>query len=240
MQRQLKPYRSFLDSIAASEEQVFSKLYQHIKPSISVKNHKIAIKKLAIIFKATFKLANKIGFQSMSLRALASETGLSMGGLYAYIQSKEQLAEFIYQFLDHYGSWVFEQFKQDHLDPLQQLQNFILIHVYLSEWLQPWFYFAFMESKNLSEKQLKTAIDTEMSTDHKIMEILQRGQKESQFIQKNPELLAALIKSMLQDWYLKRSKYQHKSISVDTFAAEVFQLTCSILLSPNNQELNIE
>ena len=59
---------------------------------MQIKSRKVAVANLQKIFEATFKLANAKGFQAMSLRDLSRETGISMGGLYAYIGSKNELA----------------------------------------------------------------------------------------------------------------------------------------------------
>jgi AcrR family transcriptional regulator len=42
-----------------------------------------------------------VGFRAMNLRDLCGETGLSMGGLYGYIASKDQLAEMIEDVVRH-------------------------------------------------------------------------------------------------------------------------------------------
>ena len=36
--------------------------------------------------------ANTVGFRAMTLRDLCRETGMSMGGLYGYIENKDQLS----------------------------------------------------------------------------------------------------------------------------------------------------
>ena len=69
------------------------------KEKMQIKNEKIAIPNLQKIFEATFKLSNTHGFQGMSLRDLSKETGISMGGLYSYIGSKNDLASVIFLWL---------------------------------------------------------------------------------------------------------------------------------------------
>ncbi|MEX2129946.1 MAG: helix-turn-helix domain-containing protein, partial [Pseudohongiellaceae bacterium] len=69
---------------------------------MQIKNINIAIPNLEKIFSATFRLANSKGFQAMSLRDLSRETGISMGGIYAYIGSKEDLASAIEEVLRHH------------------------------------------------------------------------------------------------------------------------------------------
>ena len=62
---------------------------------ISVQKPDVALKKLKIIISSALKLSNKKGFQAMSLRDLSKESGVSMGGLYAYFDSKTTLLNMI-------------------------------------------------------------------------------------------------------------------------------------------------
>ena len=76
-------------------EPLWSSVFDMHKEKMQIKNEKIAIPNLQKIFEATFKLSNTHGFQGMSLRDLSKETGISMGGLYSYIGSKNDLASVI-------------------------------------------------------------------------------------------------------------------------------------------------
>ena len=59
--------------------------------------------------------------------------------------------------------------------------------------MQPWFYFAYMETKNLSKKQQAEAIDSELYTENIFTEILDQGQALGVFIIQNTQLTASLI-----------------------------------------------
>jgi len=43
-------------------------------------------------------------------------------------------------------------------------------------------------------------------------------------------LTASVIKAMLQDWYLKRSKYRKRSISVDQYSEFLLQFVEAFIL----------
>ncbi len=217
-------YVTFLKKVKVSNNALYRALYLQFVDEFSVKNQRIAVEKLSLIFKATFRLANAQGFQAMTLRQLAKETKLSMGGLYAYIHSKDHLADLIYAFLNFFCSESFVKLEQQNQHPEDKLKTIIFSHIYLSEFMQPWFYFAYMESKNLSRLHKKNAIEAELSTEIKISNIISLGIKESVFKNIDATLFAALIKAMMQDWYLKRWKYQRRNISVDTFALQVMQV----------------
>jgi hypothetical protein len=102
------------------------------------------------------------------------------------------------------------------------LENLIKAHIYISEILQPWFFFAFMESKNLDKTMRKYAIQSELMVESKLIKAFEKGQKEKLYNNILPaETVAAHIKPLLHDWYLKRWKYQQRKISVDEFCNSV-------------------
>ena len=86
---------SFNEAWTLEGETFWRSVFEMHKHKMEIKNPNIAIGNLEKIFSATFTLANTKGFQAMSLRDLSRETGISMGGLYAYIGSKNDLASVI-------------------------------------------------------------------------------------------------------------------------------------------------
>jgi len=181
---------------------------------ITVKRRKPALENLEKIFNATFKLANEVGFRAMNLRDLCGETGLSMGGLYGYITSKDQLAEMIEDVVRHATLEVPKMFS-DVSAPLDQLEALIRASIYVSEILQPWFYFVFMDSRVLQAEQRGTAKESELHVQSLFAGIIAQLPARPG---SSPELAAAHILAMFQDWYVKRWKYRAADISPDTFA----------------------
>ena len=96
--------------------------------------------------------------------------------------------------------------------------------------MQPWFYFSYMEAKNLSKKEQDLAVASELYTEKLLVDILSQGQIQGVFGQRDLQLTASVIKAMLQDWYLKRSKYAKRRVSVDQYARFVLQFVESFIL----------
>ncbi len=217
-------FSTFCKHHKLTKVQLFSEFFDVFEDTFEVKNKKLAIKKLQKIITATFKLSAAQGFANMTLRQLSQETEISMGGLYAYIKNKQQLSLFIHQFLNEYASKVFAEIEHEYPqeNAIEELSCVIKVHVYLSEVLRPWFFFAFMESKNLDKKLKKYAIASELLVESKLIKIIERGQKDGVFQQLlSAETLASHIKPLLHDWYLKRWKYQQRNTSVDDFCHSV-------------------
>ena len=225
-------FKSFKQWLNLSSESLYVELYhQH---HFSIRNQRIAVKNLQKICEATFLLANEVGFQAMTLRQLSKQTGMSMGGLYAYIKSKGDLAELIYSFLNRYCEDKITELVKAKQPADKTFIILIHSHLYLSELLQPWFYFAFMETKNLSKQHKSVAINSELTMENLLLTTISDGQKEGLFNIEDDstgkaQLIAALIKAMLQDWYLKRWKYKKRKVSVDVYANQVVEMSLKYL-----------
>ena len=94
-------------------------------------------------------------------------------------------------------------------------------HLYLSEAMQPWFYFSYMEAKNFAPAERRAAVQGELTSDQLFTEILQAGQEQGVFCTDNCQMTAGFIKAMLQDWYLKRGKHKRRRIGVEQYAETV-------------------
>ena len=229
-------YAWFCKKHKLSNTELFSEFFDLFADTFEVKNKKIAVDKLKTIITATFKLSASQSFASMSLRQLSDETEISMGGLYAYIKNKQQLSLFIHQFLNHHAEKVFKQIDsslpEDSVE--NTLENIIKTHVYLSEVLHPWFFFAFMESKNLDKSMKKYAIESELMMESKLIKAIEQGQELEIYSNiLSAETIAAHIKPLLHDWYLKRWKYKQRNISVDEFCYSIMIFINRGLTSPH-------
>jgi hypothetical protein len=102
--------------------------------------------------------------------------------------------------------------------PLERLEALVRGTIYLSEILQPWFYFVFMDSRVLNFEQRGMAKNSELSVQTYIASILDELRPAPPG---NTTLLAAHIVSMFQDWYVKRWKYRAAKVNVDDFADSI-------------------
>lgn len=216
--------KSFEKQVAVSTTDICRQIFESRSHSVKIKKAPVAVRNLVRIFKATLKLANQKGFHAMSLRDLCAESGMSMGGLYAYLNSKEELLTLIQE----QGRAIVTQVMGDQLqgieDAKQALDTAVRSHLYLSEVLQPWFFFSYMETRFFHAEEGKRAIAGELQTEAIFSDILERGMAAGAFSMSDPLLVAAAIKALLQDWYLKRWKYKRRKISVDAYADFVISM----------------
>lgn len=187
---------------------------------IGVKRRDIALENLEKIFVATFHLANKVGFRTMTLRDLCKETGLSMGGLYGYIENKDQLASMI-EDACRYASELLITWFTHIASPLDQIECFLRAFTFLSEIHRQWLYFVYLESRTLPVLQRKTAKASEINANLYLARLIEAT---GAFSAEKSFLLAAHCMALVQDWYVKRWKYHDAKISPDEFAESIVQM----------------
>jgi TetR/AcrR family transcriptional regulator, cholesterol catabolism regulator len=224
-------FETFKGLVSLSMEDLCRDLFLGNRESIKIKKEGVAVKNLVKIFDAALTLSNEKGFAAMSLRDLSAKAGLSMGALYTYFASKEELLQMIQRQSTVVVRVLLEQLEGIE-DPCTKLKRVIQAHLFLSEVMQPWFYFAYMETKNLAKQEHKKAIEAELGTEKLLIDIMKEGQHKGVFKAVNMELTGAVIKAMLQDWYLKRWKYARRNVSVEKYAAFVVDLVETYLTVP--------
>jgi AcrR family transcriptional regulator len=213
-------FAQFRQASPLDDNSVWELLLERQQAHLTVKRADRAQDNLRRLFEATFRLANKVGFVSMTLRDLSRETGLSMGGIYGYISSKDDIAtmvedmvNFIIQIMP---AW-FTNFSQAEA----RLEAALRGHIYLTELLQPWFYFVFMESRLLSGAQKQLAKSAEMQLHAELIERITAAGVRSP---EQAQMLAAHSAAIVQDWVVKRWKYRQLGMTVDAFAAHAADL----------------
>ncbi len=205
------------------------------KDKMQIKNPAVAVVNLEKIFSATFKLANAKGFQAMSLRDLSRETKISMGGLYAYIGSKNDLASVIEGVLRNTIDQVIGSLAAQNLAPVDCLRAIIYGEIYTMEILKPWYYFCFMELKGLAKEQQAQAMSLELRFEQSVVDAIASGVTSGEFSCAKPTMLAALVTAQLQQWHLKQWKFKQQAIDTQTYARFVFE---NLLLSLRYEPLS--
>ncbi len=214
-------FEQFREMITVSKEERYIETLSENRESIQIKKEKTIIKNLEKIFKATLKISNQKGFQAMTMRDLSQESGISLGALYAYFKSKDDLLGMLQNQRRAFIRRVLENEIEKQKETVQKLRAMIRSHLFLSEIMQSWFYFSFMEAKNLNLDERKKAIDSDLWTEKLLETLLVKGREEKVFDNRNAGLTAEAIKALLQDWYLKRAKF--RNVSVDGYSDFVIE-----------------
>ncbi len=202
------------------------------RDTITVQKTDFALRKLNVIISSALQLSNRKGFSTMTLRDLSRVSGVSMGGLYAYFDTKTTLLKMILSEVTATVQRALTTPPDDvRDDAVAHLKWLIDAHVRMTEEMEAWFTFAFMEAKNFPPAERRKAIDSEALTESYIADVIDAGIASGVFRADTSPLLAALIKPLLQDWYVKRAKYRHRGVSIDTYITTVQNLVLSACLT---------
>ena len=211
-------YADFQKQIKMTRKSIYREIFCQNQGSIRIKKEETVLRNLEKIFSAALKISNKKGFQAMSMRDLGIETGLSTGAMYAYFSGKEDLLNMMQHHKRTIAMQIMDKYLKPEADPLEKLKAMIRVHLYISEAMQPWFYFSYKEAKNMNKKHRDQALENSQVTEKIIREIILEGQQAGLFKDHDAHMSASLIKAMLQEWYLKRKKYARRKVSVDRYA----------------------
>ncbi|MBT8357381.1 MAG: TetR/AcrR family transcriptional regulator [Desulfobacterales bacterium] len=224
-------YADFQKQIKMTRKSVCREIYYQNSGSIRIKKEVTVLRNLEKIFSAVLKISNKKGFQAMSMRDLSVETELSTGAMYAYFSAKEDLLNMMQHHKRTIAIQIMEKYLKPEADPIEKLKTMIRVHLYISEAMQPWFYFSYMETKNMKKKHRDQAVENSRATEKIIREIILEGQKANLVKDHDAFMSASLIKAMLQEWYLKRKKYARRKVSIDQYADFVESIILSYILN---------
>ncbi|MFG1297810.1 TetR/AcrR family transcriptional regulator [Xanthobacter variabilis] len=214
-------------------EALCGRIYERHRDTIKVQKPHVAVANLARIVEAVLTLSNRQGFHATTLRDLSRVAGISMGGLYSYFDGKDTLLLMI---LEQVADAVTEALgavpDKVRADPAEHLAWLIATHVSLSEAMQPWFVFAYMEAKAFPPPARKAAVESELATERMFAEVLEEGARMGRFAVDDVAFTATLIKPLLQDWYVKRGKYRKRGVNAATYAARVSDFVLAALAPP--------
>lgn len=222
-------FSSFKREFQSECDATWQRIYERHRDIIQAKRLGIVLANLKKIISATLLISNRSSFHSMSLRDLSREADVSMGSLYSCIGSKEQLSAMIMEHVLFLVDTVLTPPSDPNLSAEERLRWLLRTHIYLSEVMQPWFFFAYMEAKSFDRRVRRMTIESELRTEQLITECLATGQATGTFETVDPTMTAALIKPLLQDWYLKRWKYRRRKVSPDDYAAWVIRFVETFL-----------
>ncbi len=220
-------YTDFQRRLKPLMESLFLDIFRENRGTIRVKKEQVAVKNLERIFEAMLKLAQEKGFHAMSLRDLSARSGLSMGALYSYFSSKAELRRHVLRYGARFAKDVVRAEADLYVRPADRLAAAMRAHLFLSEAQRPWFYFSYMEAKNLPREEKLRAMENERLTEEIFSDILKEGASSGAFSVPDVGLAAAAIKAVLQDWYLKRWKFRELNTGVEAYADFVIDFIMS-------------
>jgi len=228
--------KQFRKRWAPDLERICREIVSENRGTIAVKKDRLAVKNLMRILKSVFAISREKGFHAMTLRDLSRHSGLSMGALYTYFSSKEELRRIVQRKGARYARRILLEKIEPYDSPEERLTAAIRAHLYLSETLRSWFSFGYMGAEDLLARERRRSLEDEESTERIFRDILEQGEGAGAFRCGDLDLTAAVLKAMLQDWCVKRWKYKRKGTSVEAYAGFVADFVLRSVGNAGNKE----
>lgn len=175
------------------------------------------------IVDAASRLLERTDFHSMSMHELAREAGVSVGLIYQYLPSKEDVLLLLFlDILEAYRREVPE--AMDGVDdPVERLAAGFRSYSTVMARRSYLTVLGYRESKSLDAAGRKRTQELETETIELLADTVRRGIDEGVFVEVDAELIAYDLVALAQSWALKRW-FLHKRFTFDTYVAHQLQL----------------
>lgn len=177
----------------------------------------IEVRRMEIV-KASVDLFVRKGFHKTTVREIAREFGMSIGTLYEYIRTKEDILYLVCDYIHtSFGTRVRPSLEITP-DSVETLKGAINIYYRMIDEMQDYLVFLYQETKSLSHGARKYIFKAEEEMTEIFEEILRRGIKDGSFKIKSKEahLFAHNIMVLGQMWAFRRWALQ-KRYTLDSY-----------------------
>lgn len=165
----------------------------------------------------------KMGSPRTTTREIAKATGLTIGNLYDYVTTKDDILYLVFDVF--YRLWAHRLEKEGVLkieDPIEQLRTAIQKMLELVNSYREMMQFMYTETKLLPKHYLKIILAKESSLVEDFEKILGRGIEKKSFKIKDPFVVANIIVYLLaieplRGWNLKRYKIEEINNFIEEF-----------------------
>lgn len=160
------------------------------------------------IFRAASKVFISRGYHRATVREIAEEAGLSLGGLYSYVRTKEDILYLVFDKLTRTLRDNMREAIKGIDDPVEQIRAALRADLETTERYQDEILLMYQETKSLGPGSLRAVLEREADYVRFFEEILKTGYERGVF-RGDPRLSADLISYLcsaiaLRRWNLRR------------------------------------
>ncbi|MFC1822546.1 TetR/AcrR family transcriptional regulator [Thermodesulfobacteriota bacterium] len=194
------------------------------------KNEALLEKRHRLIAEAAAPLFIKKGFHQTTMREIARAVGMSMGNLYHYINSKDDVLFLVYQEL--YSKWEtrLEKFDVKNIeDPIEKLRLLMLSMLRAAYDFKDMTQMTFRESKFLEKSALKQILSIESKFISAFVEVVGEGIEKGVFKDVNPTIIGNFI-AYNTFFYPLRNWFFNNRFSFEEVEKEIMDFTLGAIL----------
>jgi len=183
----------------------------------------------AHIAEAAAPLLVKNGFHSTSMRQIAKAAGMSLGNLYHYIKTKDDVLYLVcHHFYDDWTETLKEVLSRNIQDPEEKLLVLTATMVRRAYRLREGILMAFRETKFLEKGALHKVLSLEADFINAFVDTLKEGIEQGVFREVDPTILGSYI-AYSTYFYPNRSWYFRGKVSFEKVAEQIIEaVMCSV------------
>lgn len=176
----------------------------------SVKNPKLIQQRRNQIFETALKLFKKQGYHLTGLREVSKASGISLGNLYNYIKTKEDILCIVHQKAAEKIFQAINEKTSNVEDPLDKLNEMIEIELSIMDRYADLIMLIYQESHALSKESIHSLLENERIHVQQFQQVLEDGMAKGVFVSHNSIIVSNVIKMMIDGWVLKRWALRNK------------------------------
>jgi AcrR family transcriptional regulator len=177
----------------------------------TIKNPEKIRKKHDKITDAAISLIKKKGFNKTTLRDISKKTNTSLGNLYAYIRSKDDVLFLVHDRATKILSESIEKGNWEGLGPEEKLCKMIGVEFDCKEACQDLVMIIYQESHELSKPALRKITSREEERVSIFEFVIKEGIADGVFRSVNPSIAAHFIIALVDGWILRRWSIRSKT-----------------------------
>lgn len=170
----------------------------------NIKNESLVNKRRQQIFEAAIKLFPKKGYHSTTLREISKETGITLGNLYDYISTKEDILYIIQERATQAVIETVSTNQEGNLDPFAKLRRLINSELDMVDKYQDLILIIYRESHAWSRKLLHILLKNERHHVQQFEKVIVEGIENGVFKETNARMLANMVIMLVNTWVLRR------------------------------------
>ncbi len=176
----------------------------------NIKNAALVVKKREQIFDAVIKLFSEKGYHSTTLREISKESGITLGNLYDYISTKEDLLSIIQEKATQDVMDVISKEREGHVDPIERLKNLINSELNAMDKYQELILIIYQESHAMGKETLHSLLQGKRKHLGEYERIIEEGIRKGFLKPVNTRMLVNIIKILIDAWVIKRWDLREK------------------------------
>jgi AcrR family transcriptional regulator len=184
---------------------------------------------------AAARLMERQGSAGVSMQAVAAEAGVSVGLIYRYFGSKDDLLlAVIVEVLDAFATAVPEAIEAAGPDPVRRLANAFRAYCEVIDRHQHATVLTYRESKSLTAAGREHIMTLEVQTSEPLREVLREGLEAGVFEVEDVELASYNLLLFAHSWALKHW-YFERTVDFDTYVRRQTASALRSLLAPRQR-----